>query len=143
MRDRLIKLFMTEVECNKDGHGECEMCKYQYADKECERHVSEILADLFLAEGVIAPPCNVGDYVYYIKGGYYKEPKYCEVSRPCKVVEISLKLQRKSGVVMRGFITDNGTRYSFDSIGKTVFLNREEAEAALEKRRKNEVPEIH
>ena len=80
-------------------------------------------------------PCNVGDYVYYIKGGYYKKPEYCEVSRSCKIVEISFKLKRASGDVMYGFITDNGTRYSFNSIGKSVFLTKEDAEAALAKRR--------
>ena len=93
------------------------------------------LADYLLAHGVIVPPCKVGDTVYYIKGGYYKDPKYCEVSRPCRVVEVSLKLQRNGEHVMRGFITDNGTRYNFDSIGKTVFLAREEAEKALERSR--------
>lgn len=81
-------------------------------------------------------PCKVGDYVYYIKGGYYKEPEFCKVSSPCKIVEVSFKLQRSSGHVMCGFITDNGTRYSFNGIGKTVFLSREEAEKALEERSK-------
>ena len=32
---------------------------------------------------------------------------------------------------MHGFITENGTRYSFNGIGKTVFLTREDAERAL------------
>ena len=99
----------------------------------CER-IND-LADYLLANGVIVPPVAVGDVVYYIKGGYYRDPKYCEVSRPCMVVEVSLKLQRGGERVMRGFITDNGTRYNFDSIGKTVFLSREEAEAALERSR--------
>ena len=91
------------------------------------------LADHLLANGVIVSPCNVGDTVYYIKGGYYKKPEFCEVSRPCKMVEVSLKLQRNKSRIMRGFITDNGTRYSFDSIDKTVFLTKEEAEKALAK----------
>lgn len=85
------------------------------------------------SENVIELPCKVGDTVYYIKGGYCKKPEFCEVSRPCKVVEVSLKLQRNKNRIMRGFITDNGTRYSFDSIGKTVFLTKEDAEEALAK----------
>lgn len=97
----------------------------------------EYITDMLMKDGVTVQPVNVGDYVYYINGGYYKEPKYCEVSRPCKVVEITSKLQRNSGTVMHGFITDNGTRYSFNGIGKTVFLSHEEAVNALEKRKKD------
>ena len=94
------------------------------------------IVDALIENGVTVQPVKVGDYVYYIEGGYYKEPKYCEVSRPCKVVEVTSKLQRNSGTVMHGFITDNGTRYSFNGIGKTVFLSHEEAVNALEKRKK-------
>ena len=94
------------------------------------------IVDALIENGVTVQPVKVGDYVYYIDGGYYKEPKYCEVSRPCKVVEVTSKLQRNSGTVMHGFITDNGTRYSFNGIGKTVFLSHEEAVNALEKRKK-------
>lgn len=82
---------------------------------------------------IVELPCKVGDAVYYIKGGYYREARFCTVSRPCKVVEVSFKLDRKGEKVMEGFITDNGTRYSFKGIGKTVFLTREEAEEALRK----------
>lgn len=115
-RERLIKL-MTFAPAGKDGN----------------RNVYT-LSDHLLANGVIVPPCKVGDTVYYIKGGYYKKPQFCEVSRPCKVVEVSFKLQRNGSRVMRGFITDNGTRYNFDSIGKSVFLTKEEAEKALAER---------
>jgi hypothetical protein len=88
-----------------------------------------------LANGVLLPPVRVGDTVYYIVGGYYKSPDNCKVSEPCKVVEISYKIGAKYRQ-LAGFITNKGTRYSFDGIGKTVFLTREEAEAELEKRRK-------
>lgn len=98
---------------------------------------AEVVADYLLDNGVIVPPVRVGDVVYYIYGGYYREPKNCKVSRPCKVVEVSLKRQRNGSAIMRGFITDNGTRYNFDSIGKTVFLTQEGAERDLE-RRKND-----
>lgn len=121
MRDRLIAL-IKEAERN-----------FSDTDRPV-LDIEEYVADHLLANGVIVPTVAVGDDVYYIKGGYYRKPQNCEVSRPCKVVEVSLKLQRNGNRVMRGFITDNGTRYSFDSIGKTVFLTREEAEAALAER---------
>lgn len=99
----------------------------------------EIAAKYLLANGVLLPPVRVGDTVYYIVGGYYKSPDNCKVSKPCKVVEISYKIGAKYRQ-LSGFITDKGTRYSFDGIGKTVFLTREEAEEALRKRKeaKNE-----
>ena len=34
----------------------------------CARHLAEIIADHLLANGVIVPPCKVGDTVYYITG---------------------------------------------------------------------------
>lgn len=106
----------------------------------CARHWAEIIADGLIANGVTVQPVKTGDYVYYIKYGYYRESKHCEVSRPCRVVEVISKLKRDSGTVMHGFITDNGTRYSFNGIGKTVFLSHEEAADALEKR-KNAMPQ--
>ena len=78
-------------------------------------------------------PVDIGDYVYYIVGGYYNS-NHKEVSRPCKVVEISKKIQRNGSTVMNGFITDNGTRYSFGAIGKSVFLNPEDAKRKLEEK---------
>ena len=76
-------------------------------------------------------PCKVGDVVYYIQGGYYKKPQYCKV-KPIEVTEISLKNNR-SGKNLDWAIIANGTRYKISSIGKTVFLTKAEAEAALEK----------
>lgn len=76
-------------------------------------------------------PCKVGDTVYYFRGGYYKDRSNWEIM-PIKVTEISMKINR-SGRVMPLSIIANGTRYPISSIGKTVFLSREEAEQALGK----------
>lgn len=100
-----------------------------------DEYESASLADFLVKNGVLLPPVRVGDTVYYIVGGYHKSPDNCKVSEPCKVVEISYKIGAKYRL-LAGFITNKGTRYSFDGIGKTVFLTREEAEAELEKRRK-------
>lgn len=100
-----------------------------------KRVSAEALARYLLANGVILPPVRVGDTVYYIVGGHYKSPDNCKVSEPCKVVETSYKIGAKYRQ-LAGFITNKGTRYSFDGIGKTVFFTREEAEAELKKRRK-------
>lgn len=108
-----------------------------FAETPCGTDSSRIekVVEHLLANGVLLPPVRVGDTVYYIVGGYYKSPDNCKVSEPCKVVEISYKIGAKYRQ-LAGFITNKGTRYSFDGIGKTVFLTREEAEAELERRRK-------
>jgi hypothetical protein len=77
----------------------------------------EQIADYLLDNGVIAPPCKVGDTVYwYNMGGEIAEAK----------------------VKMLGFAVrhSKGFEYDvpFDAFGKTVFLTREEAEKALAER---------
>ena len=90
------------------------------------------VADHLLANGVIVPPCKVGDTVYYIEGAYYNSAR--KTVRPIKVTEISWKCDR-SGRDLGFALIANGTRYKFSSIGKTVFLTKEEAEKALERSR--------
>ena len=55
MRDRLIELIQTSV----GG---------------CARHWAEVIADHLFAEGVIVPPCKVGDMVYCIRYGKARKP---------------------------------------------------------------------
>jgi hypothetical protein len=99
MRDRLIRLI-----------NHCTSCE------ECR---DEDIADHLLADGVIVPPCKVGDTVYwYNMGGEIAEAK----------------------VKMLGFAVrhSKGFEYDvpFDAFGKTVFLTREDAEKALAERSK-------
>ncbi len=80
--------------------------------------------DLLLANGVIVPPCKVGDVVYEID-----LPEYGVI-----VCEIT-KVLCDSRVVVVNVIYGhgNGSEYyfEFDDFGKTVFLTKEEAEQAL------------
>lgn len=76
-------------------------------------------------------PCKVGDTVYYFDGAYYLKNKNNWKITPIKVTELSTKIGR-SGKLYPLSIIANGTRYPITSIGKTVFLTREEAEKALE-----------
>ena len=88
--------------------------------------IAKVQADHLLVNGVIVPPCKVGQKVWYIHGGYYnsarKEPREIEIT------EINQKWCKKK---LEWAFVANGTRYKFSSIGKTVFLTREEAEQAL------------
>lgn len=76
-------------------------------------------------------PCKAGDTVYYFDGAYYLKNKNNWKITPIKVTELSTKIG-KSGKLYPLSIIANGTRYSITSIGKTVFLIREEAEKALD-----------
>ena len=69
-------------------------------------------------------PCKVGDVVYCF------EPCFDTDHRPrLKVVEKEI-IRLKTTLTVSGLISD------IDNIGKTVFLTREEAEKALQERRK-------
>lgn len=95
----------------------------------------ERLADHLLAEGVIVPPCKVGDTVYVTDVVY---GKICE----CEVIAV------------QGFAGEENTLIEYEApkeipnvvsyecpdteIGETLFLTREEAEKALERREDTE-----
>ena len=115
MRDRLIKLYEKATE--------------EYEKTNRAQFRKSFICDYFLANGVILPPVEVGQTVWYIKGGYYRKTGL--EARPIKVTEINKKWHGKT--LDWGFIA-NGTRYRFSSIGKTVFLTKEDAEKALSER---------
>lgn len=70
-------------------------------------------------------PCKVGDKVYCIQSYFNDAKMRSEKKVKCRVVDFvqsSPDLFECQGMI-----------YKFENIGKTVFLTREEAEAALEK----------
>lgn len=78
--------------------------------------ILEEYADELLANGVILPPCKVGDKIYRIIGGDFAT---------WEIVRIEIYEDES------GFIDDSDNWYSFEDIGKTVFLTKEEAEEKL------------
>ena len=116
-RDRLIELISkSDILCDDCG---------EYGNSYC----TEALADYLLANGVIVPPCKVGDTVYSIQG-FDGKPEQCE---PYEVTDITI--YENNLVVVH--ITDNllFTRNMYvDDFGETVFLTKEEAERELKKR---------
>ena len=84
----------------------------------------EFLADHLLDNGVVVPPCKVGDKVYEID-----LPEYGVIV--CKVTKVLCD----SKVVVVNVIDGHGKGseyyFDFDDFGKTVFTSREEAEARL------------
>lgn len=83
-------------------------------------------------EQIIIPPCKVGDKVYIISRNKVKE---------CEVVFIGISADEKCSYFNFVEHYADGTFYKsysmvFEVIGKTVFLTKEEAEAELQKRGK-------
>ena len=103
----------------------------------CER-IND-LADYLIANGVIVPPCKVGDTVFqiekkcldcpnYTDGGY---SDYCECALDDNknMFEVDFDKDCIYEIFKSKFI------YSMiDKIGKTVFLTKEDAEKALKER---------
>jgi hypothetical protein len=91
----------------------------------CER-----IANYLVTSGEVIPPVDVGDKVWYINGGYYNSARL--EPREIEVTEISKK---KSGKTIDWAFIANRTRYKFSSIGKTVFLTKEDCLAAINKKK--------
>lgn len=80
-------------------------------------------------------PCKVGDAVYRIdNGNFYSGWK--PFVKEMTVTEISWKFDRSGKDLCFALIAD-GSRYKFSSIGKSVFLSKEDAEKALGERKEN------
>ena len=137
MRDRLIELLSKFV-----------------CDEWCG---SDDIADYLLANGVIVPPCKVGDTVYVITE---KHPCYacmccgdfchkdCHIKDKQKLVvkeakvfyflfqEMSNKIQVE--VEKEKHLVKHFLHFTIEDFGKTVFLTREAAKRALKEREQND-----
>ncbi len=106
MKDRLIDLLIKWGNEGNDGV------------------MAESVADHLLKNGVIVPPCNIGDVVYRIVDDI--EPHITK-DYVARIVNYGTEW----AVVL---ISD---RYiPFSDFGKTVFLTKEEAEQALKERKR-------
>lgn len=120
MRDRLIKILSAFPVWGKT-------LKDQWFDKAIER-----LADHLLANGVIVPPCKVGDTVYKAFELCCVEDDIPPLDRcyqgkceGCKFYEIGIETIHIKSI--------KDIFYWWDDFGKTVFLTKELAEEALER----------
>lgn len=107
MRDRLVELIQNSV----NG---------------CAKHWAEVIADHLLANGVIVPPCKVGDTLYVIS--QMKDKRFLPFIREYEVTSILIK--RKSIVIyheMDGYIKI----FKQTDFGRTVFLSKVEAERVV------------
>ena len=99
--------------------------QYKLSDEQAEELQKVIYK---LDDGLLFElPCKMGDTVWFIKAffSFYPSPKSEKIER-IKIADNCIELQ-----------TQSRTFYS-TSIGKTVFLTREEAEKALEEVKEND-----
>ena len=104
----------------------------------CARHWAEIIADYLLANGVIVPPCKVGETVYiknrpliisflHIENKVYYVVQFdCDDCGDCPFYEDEVSFEGEHDCKTNGYI-----QFTEKDIGKTVFLTKEEAEEKL------------
>lgn len=92
-----------------------ELLKYTTINMPCER---KKMADHLIANGVIVPPCKVGQIVWLIRNGKIEET----------TVE---KIVLKDGGLYLKLLCNSFYETTCRSIGKTVFLTKKEAEEKL------------
>lgn len=122
--DRLTALLMAEAgQFMKNGRLNCTK-----------------LAENLIANGVIVPPCKVGDTVYiknrpliisflHIENEVYYVVQFdCDDCGDCPFYEDEVSFEGEHDCRTNGYI-----QFTEKDIGKTVFLTKEEAEKALER----------
>lgn len=127
MRDRLIELIGKELLDYASWNTEMTLAgNYNMPS------VEEVIADKILSDGWFRPPCKVGDKVYITSSLFPDNFGYSGVIETIVVgyfvgdyggLTETLKLKCKN----------NNELFScnFDSVGKTAFLTKEEAQQAL------------
>ena len=116
-RERLIELIQA---ADKLAFNECK----DKAMLDIRKMYAKYIAEYLLANGVIVPPCKVGDTVYQVTRNFISEfrVRFIEIST-CG--NLFLHTNLINGIVYTGEI------FSKSEIGKTIFLTKEEAEKAL------------
>ena len=112
MRDRLIELIKNAPVWKNGTFNE----------------VCELVVDHLIKNGVILPPCKVGDKIY----GLFSSTRLGGETMVVTYVVTELLFSTKRGVRPWVICCYGGTRFDNLDFGKTVFLSKEEAEKALE-----------
>jgi len=132
MRDRLVELLK---QVNFDFSEECVAC--------CEDGykampmLEDFFADHLIENGVIVPPCKVGDTVYFIENEQVRCGEVVEIRRykDPEVISENSPIQEiyyvNSAVICFPMGCSELTPYTRDDFGKIVFHTKEAAEKAL------------
>lgn len=87
------------------------------------------IAERLIEEGVIAPPCKVGNTVWMVRNLQIERWKVVSIEKTASNMTLGIKF------IARG-VRSTPISISTSYIGEIYFLTREEAEAALAERRK-------
>lgn len=139
-RKRLIELFKEMdkdfgITCpNINTDKDCKGCKYQMSGALLDCNYLERKVDYLFANGVIAPPCNVGDTAYFVTNTGH--------IRYLTVTHIDIKLRRnETKIICRAVFDLDGRPCEIEivpsKIGEIYFFNLEDAEQALKERAKS------
>lgn len=128
-RDRLVKTI-----------GNCLICHFKL-NESWEEETIDTLADHLIANGVIVPPCKVGDTVYCINTFFPNDPRInkCEVDA-LHITSGKNKIGHKKpsyALVRDENMKSLSARIYFESFGKTVFLTKAQAEQKLKELSEN------
>ena len=123
---RLTKRVGENITYNQERKIECSVycdeCSQGTANCKTVREMVKKLADYEDAEEqrlLLRLPCKVGDVVYR------PVPKLYRTYTESVITEINIREKRIS------FKTDKGLNWEIDTIGRTIFLTKEEAEQVL------------
>lgn len=130
MRDRLIELLHSGVRC-PGTVTDCWDCPHHSNNIPCDEFGATV--DMLLANGVILPPCKVGDDIYSVEWSY-RLANYILVKYTVKELLYSAKRGIRQWIV----VCLGETRFNNQDFGKTVFLTLEEAQEAHKERNSNE-----
>lgn len=122
MRNRLIELIMfSKKDCARTN---CRECAYAEEEGSC---IIASMADFLLTNGVIVPPCKVGDSCY---------PLWHSRNKPVVERKISRITYSARNVIIGYYENDGQYRPPLRTrvLGVDVFLTSEEAERALKER---------
>jgi hypothetical protein len=118
MKNKLIDLLL---DCDK-AH-EVLDC---FNDRSTKKQTAGIIADFLLANGIIVPPCKVGDTVWF--NTYKNSATVCVGIQPHTVDCIDVNMICDTSALVP-------TRLPYSEFGTSVFLTKEEAERHLEESR--------
>jgi hypothetical protein len=127
MRDRLVELIEQKQVYGVDQE--------QERPHEIALLDNDVLADHLLANGVIVPPCKVGQTIYVLTTD---SPTGIEETKISQVIVRFKGNNKMQYTILAPCVYDDWgkAKWSFcdNDFGKTVFLTREEAEKALKER---------
>lgn len=102
----------------------------------CAKDCADVIADRLLAEGVIVPPCKVGDVVWVLnrsRGAIYGNKVVCIKVRGESPNKNTIRVEHHNKMAEASY-----RKYTWSQFGKQVFLSKEEAEKTLAEGNENE-----